>query len=120
MRRSEAGFTLTEMLVVLLIMAVLFTIAVSVFLGMRERASDGAAKSALRQALPAVHGFHADHDTWTGMTLAQLRNDYDRTLANLTIVSSDDDGYCLQSSVNDRVWFAAGPPLDISSTSCAA
>jgi type II secretory pathway pseudopilin PulG len=107
------------MLVVLLVMAVLFLITVSVFIGMRDRASDGAAKSALRHALPSVHGFHADHDSWTGMTVAQLRNDFDRTLHDLTIVSADDEGYCLQSVVNGRVWYATGPPLDISATSCA-
>lgn len=119
MRRSEGGFTLVEMLVVLLILAILMLVGIAAYLGMRDRASDGAAKAVLRQALPSVHAYSSDHGTWAGMTLAALRADYDRGLDGVTVVSADADGYCLQAIVEDRPWFAAGPPLQVSQASCA-
>lgn len=48
--RDEAGFTLIELMVVVLIIAVLLAIAVPSFLGARDRASDRKAQSDLRNA----------------------------------------------------------------------
>jgi type IV pilus assembly protein PilA len=47
---DEAGFTLLELMVVVLIIAVLIAIAVPAFLGSRTRASDRAAQSNVRNA----------------------------------------------------------------------
>jgi hypothetical protein len=36
-----------------------------------------------------------------------------------TVAAADDDPYCLQAISGDREWFAAGPLLSLSTTSCA-
>jgi len=52
-QRSDQGFTLVELMIVVLIIAILVAIAVPTFLGQREAAQDRAAQVALRNALVA-------------------------------------------------------------------
>jgi len=49
--RSDRGFTLIELMVVVLVIAILLAIAIPTFLGARSRSQDTAAKSAARIAL---------------------------------------------------------------------
>ena len=51
---QEQGFTLIELMVVVLIIAILIAIAIPTFLGARNRANDRAAQSSLRLALTAA------------------------------------------------------------------
>src|SRR5438067_8461426 len=53
-RNQDGGFTLIELMVVVLIIAILIAIAIPTFLGSRSRASDRAAQSSLRVALTAA------------------------------------------------------------------
>lgn len=51
---DEDGFTLIELMVVVLIIAILIAIAIPTFLGVQNRAKDRAAQSDLRNALTAA------------------------------------------------------------------
>ena len=62
----EDGFTLIELMVVVLIIAILIAIAVPTFLGARQRAQDRAAQSVLRNALTAEKTYYTDNQTYTG------------------------------------------------------
>ena len=57
---GEEGFTLIELMVVVLIIAILLAIAIPTFLGARERANDRAAQSSLRNALTAAKTIFTD------------------------------------------------------------
>ena len=57
---KDEGFTLVELMVVVLIIAILIAIAIPTFLGARERAQDRAAQSNLRNALTAAKVFYTD------------------------------------------------------------
>ena len=59
-REQEEGFTLIELMVVVLIIAILLAIAIPTFLGARERANDRAAQSSLRNALTAAKTLYTD------------------------------------------------------------
>ena len=62
---EDRGFTLIELMVVVLIIAILIAIAIPTFLGARKRAQDRAAQSNLRNALTAEKTFYTDNQEYT-------------------------------------------------------
>jgi type IV pilus assembly protein PilA len=66
-RRGERdeGFTLLELMVVVLLIAILIAIAVPTFLGARQRAQDRAAQSKLRAALTVEKSVYADTQAYS-------------------------------------------------------
>ena len=69
---SEEGFTLIELMVVVLIIAILLAIAIPTFLGARKRAQDRAAQSSLRNALTAAKTIYTDNSSYSTATAANL------------------------------------------------
>ena len=64
-RLNEDGFTLIELMVVVLIIAILVAIAIPTFLGQRETAQDRAAQSNLRNALATEKTIFANTQAYT-------------------------------------------------------
>src|SRR3954467_8973657 len=64
-RQNEEGFTLIELMVVVLIIAILLAIAIPTFLGARKKAQDRAAQSNLRNALTAEKTYYTDFQVYT-------------------------------------------------------
>jgi type IV pilus assembly protein PilA len=62
--RGEQGFTLIELMVVVLIIAILIAIAIPTFLGARQKAQDRAAQSNLRNALTATKTAYVDSQSY--------------------------------------------------------
>jgi type IV pilus assembly protein PilA len=65
--REEGGFTLIELMVVVLIIAILIAIAIPTFLGARRRAQDKQAQSNLRNALTAEKTYYVDTQAFTNV-----------------------------------------------------
>jgi type IV pilus assembly protein PilA len=61
---AEAGFTLIELMVVLLIMAILLAIAIPTFLGVKGGAQDRAAQSNLTNALTSAKAVYASQGSY--------------------------------------------------------
>jgi type IV pilus assembly protein PilA len=70
--REDEGFTLIELMVVVLIIAILLAIAIPTFLGARNRANDRAAQSSLRNALTAAKTIFTDNQSYSSATTTAL------------------------------------------------
>ena len=71
-RSTEDGFTLIELMVVVLIIAILLAIAIPTFLGAQNKAKDRSAQSSLRNGLTAAKTIYTDSSDYTAATAAAL------------------------------------------------
>lgn len=74
---SEGGFTLIELMVVVMIIAILVGIAIPAFLGARRRAQDTASKSNLRNGLGTAQTIFTDNQAYlaTAAMVTSLTNE---------------------------------------------
>jgi type IV pilus assembly protein PilA len=120
-RRSadEAGFTLLEILITLLIVAILIAIAVPSYLGYQRNATETTAESNLRAALPSVEAYYQDHTSYAGMTVAELEAGYDQGIApGVSVLSASADTYCVRSTHGDVSFYKAGPDAGVATAAC--
>jgi len=128
---SEKGFTLIEMLIVIIILGILLAIAVPAYLKFKDRANANAAQANIRAAIPAFEAWNADNtgtatdidssaatSSYQGMTVALLQSNYDAAIKGITIVSVAVDDYCVKSTVGNKTYYKDGPAGDIVTTVC--
>ena len=128
---QDRGFSLIEVLVVLVILSILIAIGAASSLAFRDRSDKTAAQSDLRALAPSVESWSTDNDGtagdvdgdastngYQGMTLAGLKSNYDQALdtspgspysvppAGFTDTKTD---YCITATVGGWTAFKHGP-----------
>ena len=105
---DDAGFTLIELMVVVLVIAILLAIAIPTFLGARERSQDRAAQSNLRNALTAAKVLFVDSGTYAGATTTNLGNiEPGLSFLGSTVVSDAENKISVEISSSSTIWAAA-------------
>jgi prepilin-type N-terminal cleavage/methylation domain-containing protein len=139
---GDEGFTLVELLIVLLTLGILMTIAIPTFLTFKDRADKAAAKQKVSQAYRAVQSYKADNfpgsrndpdavstdNGYTGMDISGLAK-YDSSLVAASGIvprpvgfTTDDTHFCITATVGR--WTAiesdASPTIQVGMTFTAS
>ena len=94
---SESGFTLVELLVVMLILGILAAIAIPAFFNQRDKARDADAKSDVRAAQTAIETYATDNNgSYAGADIATNLSDIEETLNTDIVVTATADDYDLE------------------------
>jgi len=116
-KRSESGFTLIEVLVVLVIIGALLAIAIPAYGGFRGRGNLRAAESDLRVAVPSAEAFFHDNGTYVGLGNKPNKKPPGITSYDPTIKADVATGkgkptattYCLTATVGSQTVSLEGP-----------
>lgn len=75
LNRGDEGFTLVELMVVILIIAILIAVAVPTFLGVRRGAQDRTAQVDLRNFILAERSYYVDNTAYTAVAADLIQMD---------------------------------------------
>jgi type IV pilus assembly protein PilA len=101
---SESGFTLIELMVVLLIIAILLAIAIPTFLGVTSTAGDRAAQSNLTNALTEAKALYQINQEYSGTNGAYTYTVFQSQAPEFSWTA----GSCAASTVGNCISFAVG------------
>ena len=83
------------------------------------RASYGDAQTDLRSAVPAIEAWYVDHGRYSGMTIDQLRAEYDYGIpSGVHIATATKKAYCVEATVDGDTWSYDGPHIGFRHGGC--
>ncbi len=107
-RTDESGFTLVEVMVVVLIIGILLAIGIPTFLGARERAQDRAAQANLRTAQNTAMIIYTDDADFRRVNTSRMRDaEPELVWRGADSAARNDNDVSLANPVGGTEWGAA-------------
>ncbi len=112
LRKSDKGFTLIELMIVIAIIGILAAIAIPQFTAYRQRSYNASAQADLRNAITAQEAWFVDNAIYC--TTAADLNSYGVTLSTnvtLSVAAASATGYTMKAwnSSGNVSWTIVGP-----------
>lgn len=83
------------------------------------RPSYGNPQTDLRAAVPAIEAWYVEHGKYAGMTIDQLRAQYDFGIpSEIRVVRATKKAYCIETTVNGETWSYWGPRQGLRHSGC--
>jgi type IV pilus assembly protein PilA len=121
--REDDGFTIIELLIVVIIIGILVSITVPAFMGLQDRANKSAAMTAVRAASSDIEAYYADNGTFAGISADVLKSDYDETLDTTSLyvhsTGTNDVSFIACSVSSGWYGYKLGPAEPTASSSTA-
>lgn len=114
----EAGFSLIELVVVLVVLGALLALAFPSYVGFKAHATRTTAAANLRELVPALEAYKADTGSYRDLTLTVLKTRYQLNIDDSPgspygLFRLGDDSYCVQYRDGDSYAVKNGPAAAI-------
>jgi type IV pilus assembly protein PilE len=124
--QHDPGFSLIEVLVVLIIVGILTGIAVPAYMNFQNTSNANDAKARLRAISRPIEDYYADYGAYNtsspALTLSYLQSYYDHTLttSNYSLPAADlsKSSYCVSTTVGGQTWSKTGTNGTPAQTAC--
>lgn len=106
---DQSGFTLIELIVVMIILAVLLVISIPAYLGFKDRAQQRTAAGNVRSTIPTAEAYFVDKGTYVGMNVAALSAIDSGLSGTIRTVTVSPTAYCISAKVGSWWAHVSGP-----------